>query len=166
MITMNNSLVSIIIPTYNRSEFILQSLQSVFEQTYRPIELVIVDDGSTDNTSNVIFDWIKKHSTDQNFTIIYKQQDNSGAPSARNQGYFIATGRYIQYLDSDDKIEKTKIHKQINLLQKENTSICLCDYYYYDYKEKTILKRINNNLSLSNILKHFVGVHTSVPLMD
>jgi glycosyltransferase involved in cell wall biosynthesis len=105
-------LVSVIVPSYNRAQFIEECLESVFNQNYRPIELIVVDDGSTDNTVKLINHFKEAHES-TNFIIKIIEQSNSGAPRARNKGIKNSTGEYIQFLDSDDLLLPHKIKSQI-----------------------------------------------------
>jgi glycosyltransferase involved in cell wall biosynthesis len=95
---------SIIIPTYNRENFLSKAINSVLNQTFEDWELIIVDDGSTDNTRILIADYIK---LDQR--IKYKYQDNQERSAARNQGIELAIGEYICFLDSDDYYLNTRL---------------------------------------------------------
>lgn len=105
-------LVSVIVPTYNRAHLIIETLDSVFAQTYRPIELLIIDDGSTDNTVDVVRQWEQVHQQD-GFTIRFMSQENRGAPAARNLGLIESRGEFIQFLDSDDLIHPSKLQQQV-----------------------------------------------------
>jgi glycosyltransferase involved in cell wall biosynthesis len=109
-------LVSVIIPTYNRSSYIICCLQSVYDQTYRPIEVLVVDDGSTDNTLHLVkkFKAVKETS---DFVVKIIEQKNAGAPSARNNGIKNTTGEYIQFLDSDDLLLPHKIESQMEVFK-------------------------------------------------
>jgi len=111
-------LVSVIIPVYNRNVLIKQAIKSIHSQSYRPIECIVVDDGSTDNTITTV-----KHLIDQNIDDAFKikliKQDNSGAPSARNNGIKNASGEFIQFLDSDDILYPNKIKDQVSVLQNQ-----------------------------------------------
>jgi len=113
-------LVSIIIPTYNREAFLEEALQSVINQTYRPVECIVMDDGSTDNTKEVA----NKYAAliDESITIKYFYQENSGSQVARNKGTLLSSGEYIQYLDSDDVLYPNKISSQVDFL--ENHTDC------------------------------------------
>lgn len=91
-------LVSVIIPTYNRAPILPRALESVISQSYEPLEIIIVDDGSTDNTAAVIKAWQAKTTR----SIKYVYQSNGGCSSARNHGIQLSTGRLIALLDSDD----------------------------------------------------------------
>ncbi len=91
--------VSIIIPAYNAEEYIIACLESLEKQTYENIEIVVVDDGSTDNTYSLVEEYSNGHSN-----VVLFHQENGGVCSARNKGLDIATGKYIMFLDSDDTI--------------------------------------------------------------
>jgi len=100
---MKNDVFSVLIPTYNRANSLIATLNSVKEQTYRPIEVVIVDDGSTDHTKVVVQKWQSDNQA-EDFKILYHFKENGGVSSARNLALELSTGYYIQYLDSDDTI--------------------------------------------------------------
>ncbi len=105
-------LVSVIIPTFNREDLIKQSILSVNQQSYRPIECIIVDDGSSDNTL-VLIDQMQRELNSETFKILLIEQPNSGAPSARNNGIKNASGEYFQFLDSDDILYTNKIGSHV-----------------------------------------------------
>lgn len=109
-------LVSVIIPTYNRSNLLHKAIQSVFEQTYRPIEIIVVDDGSSEDISLVIKEFMLSTNNDISINLI--KQTNAGAPVARNNGTISSTGEFIQYLDSDDMLDSEKIKKQVDFLNE------------------------------------------------
>src|SRR5688572_9773107 len=88
-------LVSVILPTYNRAYSIVETIKSVLAQTYHPVELIIVDDGSTDNTADVIAGFAND--------VTYIKQSNGGVASARNTGFRVARGEFIALIDSDDR---------------------------------------------------------------
>ena len=104
-------LVSIIIPTWNRANIVKECIDSVFSQSYHNYEVIVIDDGSTDNTENII----KESYSD--IRLKYFWQTNSGLPSkARNKGISMSKGEYIAFLDSDDLWEPKKLETQIKLL--------------------------------------------------
>jgi len=116
----NFPLVSIIIPAFNAEKTIIETVQSCLGQTWRNIEVIIIDDGSTDNTILLIRNL---HDT----RIKLYQQNNKGACAARNLGISYATGTYIQFLDSDDLLSPDKIKNQVELLIKSSPlSIASC----------------------------------------
>ena len=112
-------LVSVIIPTYNRAHLIKRSAQSVLGQTYKNLELIIVDDGSTDNTEDVV-----KSLDDER--VVYIKQTNQGACAARNNGIDHARGEFIAFQDSDDVWHNDKLEKQINCLKETGADIVFC----------------------------------------
>ncbi len=124
-----NTLVSIIIPSYNRADFLTEAVKSIISQTYRPIECIIVDDGSTDNTKEIVEQFISNN-TDQ-FEIKYIFQERAGAQVARNTGTAKVSGAFIQYLDSDDFLYLQKLERQVNFLQTNPT----CDGVFGDWEE-------------------------------
>jgi glycosyltransferase involved in cell wall biosynthesis len=95
-------LVSIIVPTYERADMIPELLRSVADQAYRPVEIVIVDDGSTDNTAAVIQDFVVSLARDAGLFVKYHSGARRGAPAARNKGIALASGQYLMFADSDD----------------------------------------------------------------
>ncbi|WP_298352556.1 glycosyltransferase [uncultured Dokdonia sp.] len=112
-------------PSYNQAMFLDETLDSVFLQTEKSWECLIIDDGSTDETAAVAHKWVIK---DDRFK--YFKKDNGGLSSARNYGLKLAQGTYIQLLDSDDLLMPTKFEKQ--LVNLNNTDICICDYRPFD----------------------------------
>ena len=133
-----SQLVSVIIPTYNRELLIKESIQSVFNQTYRPIECLIIDDGSTDNTVKIVKDFIDQN-TDDTFEIKLIKQDNFGAPSARNNGIKNASGEFIQFLDSDDLLYPNKIKDQVSVFQKQAKIDGVYGNWHHGTKESHVL---------------------------
>ena len=111
MTPVNKPLVSVIIPAYNKSSYTIKAIKSVLSQTYNNIELIVVNDGSTDDT----YELLKKIS-DKRF--IFYDIKNSGASIARNYGIKKANGKYLSFLDCDDTYEKNKIEKSISVLER------------------------------------------------
>lgn len=120
-------LVTVIIPTYNRSSFVVEAMESVFRQDYRPIELIVVDDGSKDNTEQVIHKWIETNADDNELQANYFRQEHKGAPAARNLGLIESNGEFIQFLDSDCELLPEKIAVQFQTLNSRySISHCYC----------------------------------------
>lgn len=109
-------MVSVIVPTYNRAALITETLESVYAQTYRPIELIIIDDGSTDNTEMLVKQWQDRLMDKHGFHISYFVQNNMGSSAARNYGLLKSKGEFIQFLDSDDVLCSKKIRAQVDIL--------------------------------------------------
>ena len=105
-------LVSIIVPCYNYGHLLHETLESVVAQTYQNWECIIVDDGSTDNTRQVAMNYI-----DNDSRFLYQYQKNKGLASARNTGFKLAKGYYIQLLDSDDILPPEKIQRHVTILK-------------------------------------------------
>lgn len=127
-------LVSVIIPTYNRIEYISEAIESVLAQTYRNYEIIVVDDGSTLNVRKTLEPYKNK--------IRYLYQDNKGLAAARNTGIKDSRGEYLTFLDDDDIFRPRKLEIQASILEK-NTEIDLVysDYYIFgtNNKNKSIL---------------------------
>jgi glycosyltransferase involved in cell wall biosynthesis len=103
-------LVSVVIPAYNAERHIVEALEGVLAQTYRPVEIVVVDDGSTDATAEAV----RRFGPRVRFTT----QINAGAGAARNRGVAMATGRYIAFLDADDSWPPEKLARQVEILEQ------------------------------------------------
>jgi glycosyltransferase involved in cell wall biosynthesis len=124
-------LASVIIPTYNRAALLREAVHSILNQTYRPVECIVVDDGSTDNTAEVMQELQKE--TTVALSIQYIVQPNAGAQVARNKGTAMSTGEFVQYLDSDDLLYPDKLEKQIAYLNQHPE----CDGVYGDWHKGT-----------------------------
>ncbi len=123
---MQQGLVSTIIPVYNRPEMLLEAVDSVLAQTYQSIEIIIVNDGSTDTTQQVINHLVENHSVVSSITI-----SNSGPAMARQAGLDRANGEFIQFLDSDDLLYPEKFAKQVaglNQACEVGVSYCVQEY--------------------------------------
>ena len=101
--------ISVVIPSYNRKDFLKRSIDSAINQTKKPLEIIVVDDGSTDGTETVI-------KSDYDFVKFIKQK-NKGVSAARNIGIKVSIGEWICFLDSDDEWKKDKLEKQINAMK-------------------------------------------------
>jgi len=127
-----NPTVSVIIPTYNRAHLVGRSIQSVLNQTYQDFEIIIVDDGSTDNTENIIKEFQKK---DERIEYI-KHNKNRGGSAARNTGIKAARGEYIAFLDSDDEWQYKKLEKQITHLNNNYLNAFISYTGYFRINDK------------------------------
>lgn len=135
----DNDIVSVVIPVYNAEKFISKSLDSALNQTYKSIEVVIVDDCSKDNSKQIINEYLKEHKN-----IIYHfQEKNVGAAVTRNKAIELAKGRYIAFLDSDDLWDQQKIEKQLILMRKDNAAICYTAIEMIDENDKLIKNKRN-----------------------
>lgn len=117
-------LVSIIIPVYNTSAYIDRCLDSVTKQSYNNTEIILVDDGSTDDSREKCLFWAKKDDRIKTIT-----QKNAGVSAARNKGLEIAFGEYIQFMDPDDKIEREMIEKMVSEIDANGAELAVCAFY-------------------------------------
>lgn len=120
--------VSVIIPTYNRTSFLKDAINSVLNQTYRDFELIVVDDGSTDDTQDLVSYYGQK--------IRYIYQNNQGRSTARNHGIEVAQGEYLAFLDSDDVWLPDKLSRQIPILDAASANTVLVHGYKQLVDEK------------------------------
>lgn len=134
---MEAGLVSIITPCYNGAKYISETIESVIAQTYSDWEMIIIDDGSKDNSAEIINAYVKK---DSRIRLIY--QDNAGSACARNRGIQCAEGQYIALLDADDLWKTTFLEKQIQFMRMNNAVCVFCSYDCLDDKSKTLLNPV------------------------
>jgi glycosyltransferase involved in cell wall biosynthesis len=137
---------SVIIPTYNRAEFITRTIDSVLNQTYKSFEIIIVDDGSTDNTENILQPLIKRHSN-----IFYFKKKNEERGAARNFGTVRAKGDYVTFLDSDDIFYPGHLQEAIRLIRKKNSPEVFHLAYEIVRTDGSIVKKYNNRSGSLNV---------------
>lgn len=149
----SNSLVSIILPTYNREKYISKAINSIIEQEYTNWELLVIDDGSTDNTERII-----KSFKDERIKYFY--QENSGKPSvARNKGIENSAGEFIAFIDSDDLWTTDKLENQMSWLLNEDLDIDMI------FSNAQIMTINNNRRGLwSNLINEY-GYITRLELL-
>ncbi|MFW2161466.1 glycosyltransferase family 2 protein [Acinetobacter beijerinckii] len=135
---MSSDLVSIIMPAYNASATISDSIESVLSQSYKQFELIVIDDCSLDNTKEIVERYV---ALDQRIKLISKDK-NEGVAYARNNGIDHATGNYVAFLDSDDMWDTVKLEKQINVFL-ENKEISVVFSSYYRFNTNGINKLVN-----------------------
>ncbi|MBA0884751.1 glycosyltransferase family 2 protein [Flavobacterium undicola] len=148
-----NKLVSIIIPTYNRGCFIEETLASVLAQTYTNWECIVVDDGSNDNTEEIVCSYIEK---DKRFKYFHRPQDQIKGPSyCRNYGFKRSVGEYIYWFDSDDILLSEALEKRISCFD-DDVDVVIGKAEFFDSDSKVILFR---NIIMSNnlIQDYFIG---------
>ena len=124
--------VSVIVPVYNTENYIEKCLNSIVNQTLEDIEIIVVDDGSTDNSEIIINKFIEEYPE----KIKYYKKENGGLSDARNYGLTYATGEYIGFVDSDDYIDISMYEKMYDLAKKEEADIVECDFAWI-YPNKT-----------------------------
>ena len=141
--------ISVIIPVFNSEKYLEKCLDSILNQTITDIEIILIDDGSTDNSLQIIKQYAKKYNN-----ITYKSKKNEGQAIARNLGIEMATGEFICFIDSDDYIENTMLEKLYTLSQKDNSDIVICDYIE-EYKNKKILRK-SLYVNSDNLKKRYI----------
>ena len=152
---LNMPKVSICIPTYNRKNYLRETLESVFAQTYKNYEVVVVDDGSTDGTEQMI--------KQSNYPIRYFWQKNQGEPSARNKLLKLAEAEYITFIDSDDLLFPDAVEELVNLVEYNGSNVvAYSSYVGIDERGKEV-KRKPHKLPSGNIaadLFEYIHVHS------
>ena len=149
---MRSPTVSVIIPTYNRGHLINRAINTVLVQTFQDFEVIVVDDGSTDNTIEVV-----NRLSDDRVSLL-KINENRGASFARNRGIELAAGRYIAFQDSDDEWKKDKLKKQIQVFNNAAPEVGLVYTGYWNAKDdgKTYLP------SLQFVQKRAISIMSSL----
>ena len=157
------SLISIIIPTYNRAHLIVETLNSILAQTYTSWECIVVDDGSTDDNEKIIQEYIIRDSRFQ----FHKRPESKikGANSCRNFGFELSKGEYIKWFDSDDVMLPNLLEKQI-LSFNNDVNVSVCKLAYYDFDKGISIKenRIFSTYLIEDYLRGSVGFYISGPL--
>ncbi len=145
--------VSVILPTYNRAYIIEKAIQSVLNQTYQDFEIIVIDDGSIDNTEEII-----KELQEKDNRIRYLRLNiNKGASHARNEGIKIAQGEYITFQDSDAEWVIDKLEKQMKVIETSSENIVIyCGFWRIDGDEKTYIPDINISNREGNIHKELL----------
>jgi glycosyltransferase involved in cell wall biosynthesis len=119
-------LVSVIIPCYNAERWVSEAIQSCFNQTYAPIEVIVIDDGATDKSLEVIKSFGNK--------IRWESGPNRGGNHARNRGFSISSGHYIQFLDADDYLLQEKIARQVSFLEESGVDVVYGDWRHKHFR--------------------------------
>lgn len=128
---LKNIRVSVIIPVYNAEKYIDQMLESVLGQSLKEIEIICVNDGSSDNSCNIIRDFMKQDSR-----IMLLEQPKSNAGTARNRGLLKAKGQYVVFWDADDKFDKKALELMHRKMRKKQADICVCKACEFTYTGK------------------------------
>ena len=152
-------LISIIVPVYKVEKYLCECVDSILSQTYENFELILVDDGSPDNSGKICDEYAEK---DKRIKVIHKE--NGGLPSARNAGLNVASGEYVAFVDSDDAIENNYLEELYKTIVEEKSDISFCKIARYngidtfDFKEKLPDHSIDvnyKNEEFSNFAKRF-----------
>ena len=127
------SKVSVVVPIYNVEQYLDKCVKSIISQTYKDLEIILVDDGSIDNSSSLCDEWGKK---DSRIKVVHKE--NGGLSSARNAGLEIATGEYIMFEDSDDWLEIDIVEKSVARIEKDKSDLVIFGYKKVNTKGKEL----------------------------
>lgn len=148
--------VSIIVPVYNTKDYIIRCVDSLVNQTYKNIEIILVNDGSSDNSIDLVNE---KYDDDR---IVIVNQENMGSGQARNNGIKKASGDYLFFVDSDDFIDKDTISIMMNKMINDKVNLVICDYYKYFSDDNKI--HINNipNYDCNNDNQSVIGMPGAV----
>ena len=159
----DNKLVSVIIPVYNAGQFLEETLRSALEQTYEDVEIVLVDDCSTDNSSEII----KEAQENYPNVIYHRQEKNQGAAVARNTALNIAKGRYVAFLDSDDLWIPEKTKWQMDDMRKRNASISFSAIDFVDENDERLkdIREVKGVIDYRFLLKNTM-IATSTVIVD
>jgi glycosyltransferase involved in cell wall biosynthesis len=122
-------LVSIVIPVYNVEKYLRECVDSILSQTYKNTEIILIDDGSTDQSGRICREYAKL-----DHRIIIKKQQNKGLSAARNTGFSLSIGEYVIFLDSDDFFDKNLLRNMVLALKKDNADMAICRFDMYDTK--------------------------------
>lgn len=155
--------VSVITPVYNVEKYIDKTLESIFAQTYKDIEIVLVDDCSKDNSAQIIARYKEKHPE----IIYFLQPKNMGAGAARNKALELASGQYVAFLDSDDLWLPKKTEKQIKLMKEKKSPFSYAAIEMMDEEGKTIKGKRNLKETCDyKYLLHNTIIATSSVIVD
>ena len=147
-------LVSIIIPTFNRAHLINETLDSIIAQTYTNWECIVVDDGSTDNTDEILAEYIQK---DSRFKYFHRPEEHlPGGNGARNYGFKMSSGKYVNWFDSDDIMHYEKLNTQVKLLLNSEKKFCVCQTLIFENNIENIIGLRKDNIVSTDPLNDFV----------
>lgn len=131
-----HDLISVVIPVFNVEAYLDKCMASVVQQSYKELEIIVVDDGSTDNSPQICDNWSVK---DDRVHVIHKE--NGGLSDARNAGLAVATGSYISFVDSDDWLKPQFMETLMRTLKENNADIAECGVLYVDEQDHVLRKR-------------------------
>lgn len=140
-------LISVIIPVYNVEKYLNVCIQSIVKQTYKNLEIILIDDGSSDQSPKICDNWAKN---DSRIRVIH--QDNQGAAMAKNQGLEIASGDLITFVDSDDRIKENAYERLYQLMQEQQCDIVECNYQCFE-KDIVVEKILKEKIEICTDLK-------------
>ena len=148
--------ISIIIPTFNRGELLGETLDSIRNQTFKNWECLVIDDGSTDYTPELIEFYVKK---DQRFKYYLRPQSRrKGANSCRNYGFELSKGKYINFFDSDDLMHPDKLGLQLSGLKKGNFDYCISQSVFFEKSPDEIKPLVYKKLTSTNLFWDYMVI--------
>src|SRR5690349_11336244 len=148
-------LVSVVIPTYNTRRYVAEAVESALAQTYRPIEILVADDGSTDGTEVEM-----RRFGD---AVRYLVQRNQGPAAARNLGIGTAQGEYVAFLDADDLWEPTKIAKQVAVMERDaRVGVVYCGIHRVDLQAGTTVTIVRDDPALRGDIRRMLLLRNRV----
>ena len=152
-----NSLVSIVVPVYNSEKYLIKCVDSILKQSYKNLEILLIDDGSTDRSYDICCDLAKKDNR-----IVVKQKSNGGVSSARNLGILTSNGEFILFVDSDDTVNEKYVELLVNPLLNNKYDVSICGFF--DVVNDVYYKKIDiNNISIEgNIEKIFFKIYPMI----
>jgi|LFRM01.1.fsa_nt_gb CDP-glycerol glycerophosphotransferase len=136
----NTPLVTVIIPSFNEGKYISQCLDCLLNQTYRNLEIIIIDDGSTDNTAEIV---------KQNPAIKYLYQENRGVSTARNRGIEMATGQFIHFMDADDLLTLNFYEEMIRSSLNTGSDVACCGFYFERFPNQSQRVELTTLISIT-----------------
>jgi glycosyltransferase involved in cell wall biosynthesis len=143
---MKNPLISVIVPVYKVEQYLATCLNSIVNQTYKNLEIILVDDGSPDNCGKICDEYAQKDDR-----IVVLHQPNSGVSRARNAGLDIAKGEYIAFVDSDDYIALDMYEELMSIAQKQSADIVTCNHYTINNKGTVLCTNNFDNLNVDEV---------------
>jgi len=146
-------LISIIIPCYNVAPYLAASIDSALNQTYQSIEIIAIDNNSSDHTLSILEKYQQKYP----FIISIYHEKKQGAPAARNKGLSMAKGEWIQFLDADDILYPEKIQKQVKLIHPDSDLI-ISNYWYQISKSNTVQMKYSRDDLWQSFLQNRLGI--------
>lgn len=144
-------MISVIIPVYNASRYLGECLESILNQSYKDVEIILINDGSTDNSLAICKEYSELYDN-----IKYKCQENMGVSCARNRGLEIARGDYISFVDADDWLEGDFYEHLLNIMLKYDADISMCDYSLDDDQCNSLLRNGNEYFFQGNDAVRFI----------
>lgn len=149
---MESKIISVIVPVYNAAELISQTIESILNQTYEHIELILINDGSTDESEVIIQKWLGKDTR-----VVYLKQENKGPSAARNTGLEVSSGDYLLFVDADDTLNQNVIDKMVTEISKADLLLFGYDNYFGAESDKnyTVMPMIEGNYTIESFVPYF-----------